>query len=49
MLDIFPHNTVSVTYKRNNSPTETLSSSLFPITPKQNECYIKECDKKYDI
>ena len=49
MLDIFPQNTVSVTYKRNNNLTETLSSSSFPRTTKQNECYIKECHKKCDI
>ena len=49
MLDIFPHNTVSVTYKRNKNLREILSPSLFPRTTKQNECYIKECNKKCDI
>ena len=49
MLDIFPHNTISVTYKRNNNLREILSPSLFPRTTKQNECYIKECNKKCDI
>ena len=49
MLDIFPHNTISVTYKRNNNLREILSPSLFPRTTKQNECYIKECNKIYDI
>ena len=48
-LDIFPHNTVSVTYKRNKSLREILSSSLFLRTAKQKECSIKECNKKCDI
>ena len=38
MLDIFPHNTISVTYKRNKNVREILSPSLFPRTTKQNEC-----------
>ena len=46
MLDTFPHNTLSVTYKRNKNLTQILSPSLFPMTTKQNECYIKECDQK---
>ena len=49
MLDIFPHNTISVTYKTNKNLREILSPSLFPRTTKQNECYIKECNKKCDI
>ena len=49
MLYIFLNNTVSVTYKRNKNLREILSPSLFPRTAKQNECYIKECNKKCDI
>ena len=49
MLDIFPHNTVNVTYKWNNNLREILSPSLFPRTTKQNECFIKECNRKCDI
>ena len=49
MLHIFPHNTISVIYKRNKNLIEILSLSLFPRTTKQNECYIKECNKKCDI
>ena len=49
MLDIFPHNTISVTYKRNKNLREILSPSLFPRTTKKNECYIKEYNKKYGI
>ena len=46
MLDTFPRNTLSVTYKRNKNLTQILSPPLFPMTTKQNECYIKECDQK---
>ena len=31
MLDIFPQNTVNVTYKRNKNLREILSPSLFPV------------------
>ena len=49
MLDIFPHNTISVRYKRNENLREILSPSLFPRTNKQNECYTKDCNKKCNI
>ena len=49
MLDIFPQNTISVTYKRNKNLREILSPSLFPRTSKHNECSIKECNRKCDI
>ena len=49
MLDIFPHNTISVTYKRNKHLREILPPLLFPRTTKQNECSIKECNRKCDI
>ena len=49
MLDIFPQNTISVTYKRNKNLREILSPSFFPWITKQNECSIKECNKKCDI
>ena len=48
MLDIFLQNTISVTCKRNYNLTEILSPSLFPTTTKQNECSIKECNRKCD-
>ena len=35
MLDIFPHNTISVTYKRNKNLREILSPSLFSRTTKK--------------
>ena len=49
MLDIFPQNTISVTYKRNKNLREILSPSLFPRTTKQNQCSIEKCNKKCDI
>ena len=49
MLDIFPQNTISVTYKRNKNLRDILSQLLFPRTTKQNECSIEECNKKCDI
>ena len=49
MLDIFPENTISVTYKRNKNLKEILSPSLFPRTTKQNECFTERCDKRCDI
>ena len=49
MLDIFPHNTISVTYKRNESVREILSPSLILRTTKQNECSIKDCNRKCDM
>ena len=42
MLDIFLHNTISVTYKRNKNLGEMLSPSLFHRTTKQNECSTKK-------
>ena len=49
MLDIFPQNTISVTYKRNKNLSEILSPALFPRTSRYNECSIKECNRKCDI
>ena len=49
MLDIFPQNTTSVTYKRNMNLRELLSPTLFRKTTKQNEFSIEECNKKHDI
>ena len=49
MLDIFPQNTISVTYKRKKNLREILSASLFPRATKQNECFIEKCNKRCDI
>ena len=45
MLDVFPQNTISFTYKRNNNLSEILSLSLFPRTTKQNEFSIEKRNK----
>ena len=49
MLDIFPQNTISDTYKRNKNLREILSPSLFLRTTKQKECSIEEFSRKCDI
>ena len=49
ILDIFPQNTISVTYKRNKNLREILSPSLFARTIKQNECFIEKCNKRCEI
>ena len=49
MLDTFPQNTISVTYKRNKNLRKILSPSLFPRNTKHNKCSIKECNRKCDI
>ena len=45
MLDIFPHNTISVTYKRNKNLSEISSPSLYPRTSTLNKCSIKNVTK----
>ena len=42
VLDIFPQNTRSVTYKRNKNLREILSPSLFLTIAKHNECSSKK-------
>ena len=49
MFDIFPQNSISVTYKKNKNLREFLSPLLFPRTTKHNKCSIKECYRKCDI
>ena len=49
ILDIFPQNTVGVTYKRNKNLTYILSQSLLPRTTKQNERSIEEFNSKCDF
>ena len=49
MLDIFPQNTISVTYKRNKNLREILLLLLFLRTTKHNKCSIKECNRKWNI
>ena len=46
ILDIFPQNTASATYKRNKNLRYILSPSLLPRTTKQTECSIEEYNSK---
>ena len=49
MLQIFPENTVNVTYRRNKNLEELISPSLFPRTIKENNCSIENCNRRCDI
>ena len=49
MLDIFLQKNRSATYKRNKNLREILSPLLLRRTTKQNECSIKERNRKCDI
>ena len=49
MLQIFPENTVNVTYKRNKNLKELILPSLFLRTIKENNCSIEQCDRGCDI
>ena len=49
MLQIFPENTVNVTYRRNKNLKELISPSLFPRTIKDNNCSIEKFNGRYDI
>ena len=49
MLQIFPENTVNVTYRRNKNLKELISPSLFPRTIKENKCSIEKCNRRCDI
>ena len=46
MFEFFSQNAISAAYKRNKNLKETLIPLLFPRTTKQNECFIKKCNKK---
>ena len=49
MLQIFPENTINVTYKRNKNLKELISPSLFPKVIKENNCPIEKCSRRCDI
>ena len=49
MLQIFPENTVNVTYRRNKNLKELISSSLIHRTIKENNCSTGKCNRRYDI
>ena len=49
MLQIFPKNTVSVTYRQNKNLKKLISPSLFPRTIKENNCSIEKRNRRCDI
>ena len=49
MLQIFPENTVNVTYRPNQNLKQHISPSLFPRTIKENNCSIEKCNGRCDI
>ena len=49
MLQIFPYNTVNVTYRRNKYLKDLISSSLFHRTIKGNNCSTEKCNRRYNI
>ena len=49
MLQIFPENTVNVTYRRNKNLKELIPPSLFPRTIKENNCSIEKRNRRCDI
>ena len=48
-LQIFPENTVNVTYRLNKNLKELISPSLFPRTIKKNNCSIEKCNRRCNI
>ena len=48
-MQIFPENTVNVTYRQNKNLKELISPSLFPTTIKENNCSIEKCNRRCDI
>ena len=49
MLQIFPENTVNVTYRQNKNLRDLISPSLFPRTIKENNCSIEKCNRRCNI
>ena len=49
MLQIFPENTVNVTYRRNKNLAELILPYLFPRTVKENNCSIEKCNRSSDF
>ena len=49
MNQIFPENTVSVTYRRNKRLKELISPSLFPRTIKENNGSTEKCNRRCNI
>ena len=49
MHQIFPENTVSVTYRRNKRLKVLISPSLFPRTLKENNGSTEKCNRRCNI
>ena len=49
MLEIFPRNTINVTYKRGKNLRELISPSLFPRVHNQHPSSSEKCQKRCDI
>ena len=49
IFQIFPENTVNVTYRRNKNLKELISPSLFPSTIKENNYSIEKCNRRCNI
>ena len=49
MLDIFPQNIVSVTYKKNKEVKINIIIIIVPKIAKRKDCSIEECNRKCDI
>ena len=49
MLEIFPENTVNVTYRRNKNLKELILSFLFARTVKENKGSIEKCNRRCNI
>ena len=49
MLEIFPSNTINVTYKRGKNLRELISPSLFPRVHNQHSSSSEKCHKRCDI
>ena len=48
MPQIFPENTINVTYKRNRNLKKLISPSLFLKIIKENNCSIEKCSRRRD-
>ena len=49
MLNIFPENSINITYKRNKNLRELLSPSCFPGVIKEHQSSLQKCNKRCDI
>ena len=49
MLQIFPENTINITYKRNKNLKELMSQSLLPKMIRANNWSVEKCSRRCDI